>query len=76
MRPGSALFERVVDYLRQGLSPAQIARTLARMPDAERLSYETIYNSLYAMPRGHLRSSLLKLTRRPQRGNQGPRGMA
>lgn len=73
------LWPRVVDYLRQGLSPAQIARTLARMPDPVRLSYETIYNSLYAMPRGHLRSSLLKLTRRhhharrPQRAGKGPR---
>ena len=78
MKPGTALWERVIGYLRQGLSPAQIARTLARMPDPVRLSYETIYNSLYAMPRGHLRSSLLKLTRRhhharrPQRGNKGP----
>ncbi|MDR3737866.1 MAG: IS30 family transposase [Terracidiphilus sp.] len=78
MAAGSELRERVIGYLRQGLSPAQIARTLARMPDPVRLSYETIYNSLYAMPRGHLRSSLLKLmrrhhhARRPQRGNKGP----
>lgn len=79
MVPGSEVFESVAAYLRQGLSPAQIARTLARMPDPMRLSYETIYNSLYAMPRGHLRSSLLKLmrrhhhARRPHRGNKGPR---
>jgi IS30 family transposase len=77
LRPGSALWEHGVEYLRQGLSPAQIARTLARMPDPVRLSYETIYNSLYAMPRGHLRSALLKLmrrhhrARRPHRGNMG-----
>jgi transposase, IS30 family len=79
MTPGSQVWERVVGYLRQGLSPAQIARTLARMPEPLRISYETIYNSLYAMPRGQLRSSILKLTRRhhharrPQRGNAGPR---
>lgn len=79
MGPGSALWPRVVEYLRQGLSPPQIARTLARMPDPVRLSYETIYNTLYAMPRGHLRSSVLKLmrrhhhARRPHRGNKGPR---
>jgi transposase, IS30 family len=78
IRPGGELWERIVEYLRQGLSPAQIARTLARMPDPVRLSYETIYNSLYAMPRGHLRSSVLKLmrrhhhARRQQRGNKGP----
>lgn len=79
MVPGSELWERVVAHLRQGLSASQIARTLARMPDPVRLSYETIYNSLYAMPRGHLRSSLLNLmrrhhhARRPHRGNKGPR---
>jgi transposase, IS30 family len=78
LRPGSALWQRVVEHLRQGLSPAQIARTLARMPEPDKLSYETIYNSLYAMPRGQLRSSLLKLmrrhhhARRPHRGNKGP----
>lgn len=78
MTPGSELFRRVVAYLRQGLSQAQIARTLACMPDSVRLSYETSYNSLYAMPRGQLRSSLLKLmrrrhhARRPDRGYKSP----
>jgi IS30 family transposase len=78
MRPGSAVWKQVVAHLRQGLSPAQIARTLARMPEPVQLSYETIYNSLYSMPCGHLRSSLLKLmrrhhhARRPHRGNKGP----
>jgi len=56
---------QVVASLRQGLSPAQMARTLARMPDPVRLSYETIYNTFYAMPRGQLRSSLLALMRPP-----------
>jgi IS30 family transposase len=75
--PGNALWIVVADHLRQGLSPAQIASTLARMPDPVRLSYETIYTALYTMPRGHLRSSLLALmrrrhhARRPQRGKKG-----
>jgi transposase, IS30 family len=79
MGHGSALWECVIGHLRRGLSPAQIARTLARMAEPIQLSYETIYNSLYAMPRGQLRSELLKLTRRrhhvrrPHRGNKGPR---
>jgi IS30 family transposase len=74
---GNRLWVIVVDHLRRGLSPAQIARTLARMPDPVRLSYETIYTALYTMPRGHLRSSLLALmrrrhhARRPQRGKKG-----
>jgi len=76
---GTPLWSQVVDALHQGLSPAQIARTLARMPDPVRLSSETIYNTLYAMPRGELRSRLLALmrrrhhARRAQRGTQGPR---
>jgi IS30 family transposase len=75
--PGNALWITVVEHLRQGLSPAQIASTLARMPDPVRISYETIYTAFYTMPRGHLRSSLLALmrrrhhARRPQRGNKG-----
>jgi transposase, IS30 family len=75
--PGNPLWGTVVDHLRRGLSPAQIASTLARMPDPVRLSYETIYTAFYTMPRGHLRSSLLALmrrrhhARRPQRGKQG-----
>ena len=75
--PGNPLWLIVVDHLRQGLSPAQIASTLARMPDPVRLSYETIYTALYTMPRGHLRSSLLALmrrrhhARRPQRRKDG-----
>src|SRR5271169_290454 len=52
--PENSLWITVVDYLRQGLSPAQIASTLARMPDPVQLSYETIYTALYTMPRGHL----------------------
>jgi transposase, IS30 family len=75
--PDNPLWIAVVEHLRQGLSPAQIARTLARMPDPVRLCYETIYTAFYTMPRGHLRSSLLALmrrrhhARRPRRGKDG-----
>src|SRR5580658_5463852 len=62
--PDTPLWLTVVDHLRRGLSPAQIASTLARMPDPVRLSYETIYTAFYTMPCGHLRSSLLALMRR------------
>lgn len=51
--PGSALFLEVVERLRSGLSPEQIAFALRSMPDPVRLSHETIYTALYAMPRGH-----------------------
>ena len=71
---GNPLWQKVVDHLRQGLSPAQIASTLARMPDPVRLSYETIYTALYAMPRGQLRSSLLLHMRRRHRARRARRG--
>jgi IS30 family transposase len=72
--PGNPLWIIVVDHLRQGLSPAQIASTLARLPDPVRLCYETIYTALYTMPRGHLRSSLLALMRRRHRARRPRRG--
>jgi IS30 family transposase len=72
--PDNPLWIVVIDHLRQGLSPAQIARTLARMPDPVRLCYETIYTALYTMPRGHLRSSLLALMRRRHRARRPRRG--
>src|SRR5271170_6340553 len=46
---GNRLWVTVVEHLHRGLSPAQIARTLARMAEPVRLSYETIYTSFYAM---------------------------
>jgi transposase, IS30 family len=64
LRPGTALWELMVKHLRRGLSPAQIESTLSRMPEPVQLSRETIYTSLYAMPRGQLRASLLALMRR------------
>ena len=76
--PGNPLWLTVVDHLRQGLSPAQIASTLARMPEPVQLSAETMYTALYAMPRGELRASLLAMTRRghharrTQRRKTGP----
>jgi len=61
---GSALFLAVVARLRQGLSPEQIAFTLGSMDEPVRLSHETIYTALYAMPRGQLRARILTLLRR------------
>jgi transposase, IS30 family len=82
--PGSALFGLVVEHLRRGLSPEQIAFTLGSMPDPVRLSHETIYTALYAihptdedlsvgtpaMPRGHLRARVLTLLRRAHRARR------
>ena len=58
---GNPLFEVVAGYLKKNWSPEQIAGTLHRMyPDnpEQRISHETIYHTLYAMPRGELRREL------------------
>src|ERR1035437_8210560 len=64
---GSTLFGQVVEHLRRGLSPEQIAFTLRSMDTPVRLSHGTIYTALYAMPRGHLRARVLTLLRRAHR---------
>ena len=66
LQPGTPLWEVVVDNLRGGLSPEQIASTLKRMsPRLEpvSISHEAIYQALYAMPRGELRTEVLALLR-------------
>jgi IS30 family transposase len=74
---GNPLWVAVSEHLGHGLSPAQICRTLGRMAEPLRLSHETIYTALYAMPRGELRSRLLAQmrrrhrARRPRRNQQG-----
>ena len=74
---GNLLWVAVTEHLRHGLSPAQICRTLGSMAEPLRLSHETIYTALYAMPRGQLRSCLLAQMRcrhrkrKPRRSQQG-----
>ena len=54
----------MLEQLQQGFSPMAIAGILARMPKPVRISHETIYTALYAMPRGQLRANVLDLLRR------------
>jgi IS30 family transposase len=64
--PGTPLWEMVIDNLRASLSPEQIAATLKRMAPAlapVQLSHEAIYQAIYAMPRGELRSEVIALLR-------------
>src|ERR1022692_4146835 len=63
---GGALFGVVVGNLKKKWSPEQIAGTLKVLhPDrpSERVSHETIYHTLYAMPRGELRRELIACLR-------------
>lgn len=78
-----ALWRVVCDLLLWRWSPQQIARTLRRMhPDDPRwhVSHETIYNAIYAYPRGELKKQLIALLRqgrsgrRPRSASQDRRG--
>ncbi len=63
---GNPLFDVVKAYLKKKWSPEQIAGTFKRMhPDqpTQRVSHETIYHTLYAMPRGELRRELVACLR-------------
>ena len=63
---GNALFESVRARLHQRWSPQQIASRLATLhphEGAQRASHETIYNVIYAQPRGELRRELIACLR-------------
>ncbi|MBN0795508.1 IS30 family transposase [Pseudomonas aeruginosa] len=66
LHPESILASLVIHLLRLRWSPEQIALTLARLypPGHEhRVSHETIYNCIYAMPMGELRKELIATLR-------------
>lgn len=63
---GNALFNTVTELLRQHWSPQQIAAHLSKLHPqeaAKRASHETIYNVIYAQPKGELRRELIACLR-------------
>jgi len=60
---GNQLWEKVMDGLKQGLSPEQISGTMSRMSEPIKLCHETIYQAIYVMPRGNLRTETIELLR-------------
>jgi transposase, IS30 family len=72
----SACWRNVLAGLRLGWSPEQIAGRLKTMDyaanaaffDDSQVSHETIYCAIYAMPRGTLRTELVKLLRKSRAG--------
>ena len=66
LQPGNALFEQVHQMLLWRWSPEQVAHHLARQSPHEancRVSHETIYNVIYAQPRGELKRELVACLR-------------
>lgn len=83
LRPQAPLWGRMMRYLKRGYSPEQIAGTLALVhPDTPllRVSHETIYTAIYAMPRGELRTQVIgwlrfgHTKRRPRARGEDRRG--
>lgn len=67
---GNTLWHHVYEGLAQDLSPEQISSTLARMDSPQRISHESIYTTLYAMPKGELRTEVLALLRKQHKGRK------
>ncbi len=65
MAVGTPLWDSVLHGLSQGLSPEQVSGLLSkRMDSTGRISHESIYSAIYAMPRGQLRSEVVALLRK------------
>lgn len=63
---GNPLFESIAELLHKRWSPQQIAAHLAKLHPSDatqRASHETIYNVIYAQPRGELRKELIACLR-------------
>ena len=83
LQAGNDLWKVVVNYLKQGYSPEQIAGTLkavnADYPSLQ-VSHETIYSAIYLMPRGELRTEVIgwlrfgHAKRRPRARGEDRRG--
>lgn len=76
LRPGQPLWNRVVMGLYRGWSPEQIAGRMRKMSagdSSQRVSHESIYVALYALPRGELRKALLESLRQGH-SSRRPRG--
>ena len=81
--PGNFLWTKMINYLKIGYSPEQIAAMLKQLhPDDPTMqaSHETIYTAIYAMPRGELRKEVIgwlrhgHTKRRPRTRGEDRRG--
>jgi len=66
---GNALWVSVYWALKR-LSPQQVSGTLARMDAPQRISHETIYTAIYAMPKGELRKEVIGMLSKQRKGRR------
>jgi transposase, IS30 family len=66
---GNALWGHVYAAL-EHLSPQQVSGTLARMDVPQRISHESIYTAIYAMPKGELRQQVIGMLRKHHKGRR------
>lgn len=64
----SPYWRLVLPFLHLGWSPQQICGRLRLMASSPSISHETIYCAIYAMPRGSLRTELVKCLRKSHAG--------
>jgi transposase, IS30 family len=73
LKPANALWELTVKQLQDAWSPEQIAerlRTRYPMNSRERVSDTTIYQAIYALPKGELKKDLLSCLRQAGRSRR------
>lgn len=73
LKPGNALWELTVKQLQSAWSPEQIAerlRALHPTDSRERVSDTTIYQAIYALPKGELKKDLLGCLRQAGRSRR------
>ena len=73
LQRGAQLWDGMIERLRCGWSPEQIAGGLKHdhpNEPAKRVSHETIYRAIYALPKGELKKELLGLLRQAGRSRR------
>lgn len=73
LKPGNALWDLTVKQLQSAWSPEQISarlRVLHPMDSGERVSDTTIYQAIYALPKGELKKDLLGCLRQAGRSRR------
>lgn len=73
LRPETSLWAEVMERLRCGWSPEQIAGGLKHehpSEPAKRVSHQTIYRAIYVLPKGELKKELLGLLRQAGRSRR------